>query len=47
VRGRTVLLIDDVETTGATLRAAALELLRLGAREVKALTLFRVVERNN
>jgi len=47
VRGRTILLIDDVETTGATLRAAALELKRLGAREVRAFTFFRVVERNN
>jgi predicted amidophosphoribosyltransferase len=47
VRGKSILLIDDVETTGATLRAAALELLRLGAREVRAFTFFRVVERNN
>ncbi len=47
IRNRSILLIDDVETTGATLRAAALELKRLGAREVKAFTFFRVVDRNN
>jgi len=47
IRGRSILLIDDVETTGATLRAAALELKRLGAREVRAFTFFRVVDRNN
>jgi ComF family protein len=42
--GKRILLIDDVETTGATLRSAALELLRLGAKEVRALTIFRVTD---
>jgi ComF family protein len=41
--GQSVLLIDDVMTTGATLEAAARALLRAGAREVAALTLARVV----
>ena len=43
-RDKRILLIDDVETTGATLRSAALELLRLGAKEVRALTIFRVTD---
>ena len=42
LRGKTILLVDDVETTGATLRAAALELRRAGVKEVRAVTLFRV-----
>ncbi|MBL9010089.1 MAG: ComF family protein [Alphaproteobacteria bacterium] len=41
--GKSVLLVDDVMTTGATLEAAARALLRAGAREVSALTLARVV----
>ena len=36
VAGRRVALVDDVMTTGATLREAALELLRAGAAEVQA-----------
>lgn len=34
VSGKTVLLLDDVSTSGATLRAAARELKRAGARRV-------------
>ncbi len=40
--GKRVLLIDDVFTTGATLRAAAAVLKSAGVRHVSALTLARV-----
>jgi len=42
IRERTVLLIDDVRTTGATLEACASALREAGAREVCALTAARV-----
>ncbi|MES1255054.1 MAG: phosphoribosyltransferase family protein [Acidobacteriota bacterium] len=41
--GRTVVLIDDVSTTGATLQACAHVLKEAGAAEVRALTAARVV----
>ena len=41
LRGRTLLLIDDVATTGATLRACALPLHEAGAEAVWALTVAR------
>ena len=45
VSGKRVLLIDDVLTTGATLRAAAAVLKSSGASHVTALTLARVDHR--
>ena len=45
VDGLTVLLVDDVSSTGATLNACAVALRRAGARDVRALTAARVVSR--
>jgi competence protein ComFC len=39
LRGRTVILVDDVTTTGATLRECARVLTEAGVKEVRAITL--------
>lgn len=46
VRGRRVLLVDDVMTTGATLRECARVLHRAGAREVGVVVLARAPARS-
>lgn len=43
VKGKAVLLVDDVLTTGATAESCTLALQRAGARHVDVLTLARVV----
>ena len=43
VAGRTVTLVDDVVTTGATALACGRELLAAGAREVRLVAVARVV----
>jgi ComF family protein len=44
IAGRTVVLVDDVVTTGATAQACAQALLSAGASEVRLLTVARVVD---
>ncbi len=44
IAGKTIILVDDVFTTGATLNACSKVLLKAGAQSVHALTLGRVVK---
>lgn len=44
VKGRRVLLIDDVYTTGATVKGCARVLRRAGAREIRVLCWARVIQ---
>lgn len=46
VRGRSILLMDDVSTTGSTLSSGAEALYRAGAREVYAFTVARALPRH-
>lgn len=43
IKGKTILLVDDVYTTGATLREASRELIGKGAAQVHVLTFARVL----
>lgn len=47
VRGLSVVLLDDVITTGATVRAATKALLRAGARDVRVLAIARAPRRGD
>lgn len=47
VRGRRILLIDDILTTGATLEEGARTLRAAGAAEVVAATLCRAMPRTH
>lgn len=46
VRGKTILLVDDVLTTGSTARECSRVLLSVGAKSVYAVTLATVVKEN-
>ena len=39
VKGKTILVVDDIYTTGATMEAAAHELMRVGAKKVMGMTI--------
>ena len=43
VRGKTLVLVDDVTTTGATLRECARVLIEAGAKDVRAITLAQAL----
>lgn len=41
IRGKSIILVDDVMTSGATITAASAELLRKGARRVRVVVMLR------
>jgi len=43
IKNKIVILVDDVVTTGATVRSCSQEILNSGAREVRVLSLARTV----
>jgi predicted amidophosphoribosyltransferase len=45
INGATVLLVDDLYTTGSTIFAASRALIHAGAHRVNALTIARVSDR--
>lgn len=47
VNGRSVLLMDDVATTGSTIQSSAEALLSAGAREVYAITIARALSHHD
>lgn len=47
IKGKTILLVDDIYTTGSTINACARELLSAGAKSVVSLTVARVPIRKN
>jgi predicted amidophosphoribosyltransferase len=47
IRGRVLVLVDDIMTTGATLDACARVLKRAGAREVRTLTVARALPKSD
>ena len=44
LKGKAILLVDDIFTTGATINECARVLMEAGAREVSSLTLARAVD---
>lgn len=47
VKGRSILLMDDVATTGSTISACTMSLLSAGARDVYVLTIARALSHHN
>ena len=47
IKGKTILLVDDIYTTGSTLNACSSELVSAGAKKIIALTLARVPVRKD